>query len=230
MRISVIIPTRNEATTIAQVVADARAFGGEHVAEVIVVDGGSTDDTVAIARRAEATVLNSPQSGRAAQMNMGARHATGDILYFVHADVRLHPDFVVDIHNALVNGYSAGRYRFRFDADLPWLLRLNSYATRFGGAASRGGDQTLFMKRSLFKQLNGFDERYVIMEDFDMIRRIEAISAPFVIIPKNVIVSARKYQRNGWLRVQLANLLAVMLFSCHVQPIHIARTYKRLLR
>ena len=229
MPISLIIPTRNEAATIAKVVTDARLYGGTAVVQVLVVDGGSTDQTVALATKAGATVLSSPQPGRAAQMNLGARHATGNVLYFVHADVRLHPDFVSDIQQALATGYGAGRYRFRFDADLPWLLRLNSYATRFGGAASRGGDQTLFITRPLFDRLGGFDEQYVIMEDFDMVRRIEAV-APFVVIPKNVIVSARKYQQNGWLRVQLANLLAVVLFSCHVSPMRIARMYKRLLR
>ncbi|MBO0934368.1 TIGR04283 family arsenosugar biosynthesis glycosyltransferase [Fibrella aquatilis] len=230
MLLSIIIPTRNEAATIANVIADVRLYGGKAVAQVLVVDGGSTDQTVAVAQQAGATVLSSPRLGRAAQMNLGARHATGDVLYFVHADVRLHPDFVGDIHNALNSGYAAGRYRFRFDADLPWLLRLNSYATRFGGAASRGGDQTLFITRPLFEQLGGFDEGYVIMEDFDMIRRIEAAAVPFAIIPKNVIVSARKYQQNGWLRVQLANLLAVILFSCRVSPMRIAKTYKTLLR
>lgn len=229
MPISIIIPTHNEARTIAQVVADARLLGQDWVAEVIVVDGNSTDQTVSVARQAGATVLESPRLGRAAQMNLGAQHATGDVLYFVHADVRLHPDFGRDITAALASGCQAGRYRFKFDADLPWLLRLNSYATRFGGAASRGGDQTLFMTRTLFEQLNGFDERYVIMEDFDMIRRIEAVAA-FVVIPKDVIVSARKYQQNGWLRVQLANLLAVTLFACHVPPTRIAKTYKTLLR
>ena len=109
------------------------------------------------------------------------------------------------------------------------LLRVNSYSTRFGGLMSRGGDQTLFITRSLFERLQGFDERYVIMEDFDIIRRIEQ-QARFAVIPKDVVVSARKYQTNSWLRVQLANLTAVLLFSCHVQPTRIARTYRTFLK
>ncbi|XWW43949.1 TIGR04283 family arsenosugar biosynthesis glycosyltransferase [Fibrella sp. USSR17] len=228
MRISVIIPAFNEATSIAAVISDVFAYANQQVAEVLVVDGGSSDITVECARRAGATVITSPRPGRAAQMNFGAQYATGDILYFVHADVRLHPDFATDIAQAISDGFEAGRYRFRFDSD-SIMLRVNSYGTRFGGLMSRGGDQTLFITRALFDRLHGFDEHYVIMEDFDIIRRIEQ-QARFAVIPKNVVVSARKYEANSWLRVQLANLAAVVLFACHVQPTRIARTYRTFLK
>ena len=228
MTISIIIPTYNEASTIEQVVNDVFTYGQNRVKEVLVVDSCSTDATVERARCAGATVLTSPHCGRAAQMNHGARQATGDIFYFVHADVRIHPDFTNDITQALRDGYEAGRYRFRFDSD-NLLLRINSYSTRFGGLTSRGGDQTLFITRSLFEQLGGFDEKYVIMEDFDIIRRIEH-QTRFAVIPKDVVVSARKYQTNSWLRVQLANLTAVLLFACNVQPTRIANTYRTLLK
>lgn len=228
MTISVIIPTYNEASTIEGVVNDVLTYAHEQVAEVLVIDGGSTDATTDIAQRAGATVLTAPRPGRAAQMNHGARQAIGDVLYFVHADVRIHPDFVRDISQALKAGFGAGRYRFRFDSDNV-LLRVNSYSTRFGGLMSRGGDQTLFITRTLFEHLRGFDEHYVIMEDFDIIRRIEQ-EARFVVIPKDVVVSARKYEVNSWLRVQLANLTAVLLFACNVPPTRIARTYRTLLK
>lgn len=227
MKLSVIIPALNEGATITQVVTDAITYSDNQLAEVIVVDGGSRDQTVDLARRAGAIVLTAPRPGRAAQMNHGAAHATGDVLYFVHADVRLNPSFLSDIRQAIADGFPAGRYRFRFDSN-HLLLRLNSYATRFGGVASRGGDQTLFLQRDLFDKLGGFDERFVIMEDFDIITRLEQM-ARFAIIPKNVIVSARKYERNSWLRVQLANLMAVVLFRCRVSPNRIAKTYKQLL-
>ena len=227
MRLSIIIPTHNEAATIGSLVSAFREYGGDQLAEILVVDARSPDGTAEVARQSGATVLESPQSGRAAQMNYGASHATGDVFYFVHADVGIHPDFMADISQAVRAGYEAGCYRFRFDSTHP-LLRINSYGTRFSGLMSRGGDQTLFVTRSLFGRLRGFDERYVVMEDFEIIVRIRQM-ARFLIIPKDVLVSARKYRINSWLRVQLANLTAFSLFFLRVPPSRIARTYKALL-
>lgn len=227
MKLSVIIPTYQEASAIAALVRQLYQHAPPGAVEVLVVDAHSPDGTAGAARAAGATVLLAPQPGRAAQMNHGAQHATGDLLYFVHADVRIHPDYVATICRAVVAGYEAGCYRFRFNSR-HWLLRLNSYGTRFPGIMSRGGDQTLFITRALFERLRGFDEHFVIMEDFDIIQRIRRV-ARFFIVPHDVVVSARKYETNSWLRVQLANLTAFSLFFLHVSPVRIARTYKTLL-
>lgn len=227
MTLSVIIPTYNEADNIARLVHDLRRYDPAGQVEVLVVDADSPDGTAEVARAAGATVLPAPRPGRAAQLNYGAAEATGDILYFVHADVGIHPAYVPTIAAAVAQGYAAGCYRFRFDSAHP-LLRLNSYGTRFPGLMSRGGDQTLFMTRALFEQLGGFDERFVIMEDFDIIRRIRRVAA-FRLVPQDVVVSARKYATNSWLRVQVANLTAFALFFLNVSPARIARTYKAML-
>ena len=225
MTLSIIIPTYNEAGNIARLVAELRRFAPR--AEVVVVDAHSPDGTAEAARQAGATVLPAPKPGRAAQLNHGAAHATGELLYFVHADVGPHPDFVATITRAVAEGYPAGCYRFRFDSRHP-LLRINSYGTRFKGIMSRGGDQTLFITRALFEQLGGFNERFVIMEDFEIIQRIRRV-ARFFIAPHAVTVSARKYETNSWLRVQLANLTAFAMFFLKVAPPRIARTYKAML-
>ena len=227
MSISVIIPTYNEAANIARVVEDLRRHAPQGLIEILIVDANSSDGTAEAARQAGATVLQAPKPGRAVQMNFGAAHAGGDVLYFVHADVGIHPDYVATIEAAVAQGHEAGCYRFRFDSPHP-LLRINSYGTRFPGLMSRGGDQTLFITRALFQRLGGFDEQFVIMEDFDIIVRIRRV-ASFFIIPQDVLVSARKYETNGWLRVQLANLTAFSLFFLKVSPMRIARTYKAML-
>jgi rSAM/selenodomain-associated transferase 2 len=227
MKLSVIIPTFNEAPNIARLVAELRRHDPPGTVEILVVDAHSTDGTAELARQAGATLLPAPQPGRAAQMNHGAAHATGDILYFVHADVSIHPDYVATIGQAVAAGYAAGCYRFRFDSS-NLLLRINSYGTRFKGIMSRGGDQTLFITRALFQQLGGFNERFVVMEDFEIIQRIRRV-ASFLIVPQDVLVSARKYRNNSWLRVQLANLTAFSLYFLKVAPCRIARTYKAML-
>ncbi|MFD1470213.1 TIGR04283 family arsenosugar biosynthesis glycosyltransferase [Hymenobacter caeli] len=225
--LSVIIPTYNEAAHIGRLVAELRRHAPADAVEILVVDAHSPDGTAAAARAAGATVLAAPAPGRAAQLNHGARQARGDVLYFVHADVGIHPGYVATIAAAVARGHAAGCYRFRFDSAHP-LLRINSYGTRFKGIMSRGGDQTLFVTRALFEQLGGFNEQFVIMEDFEIIQRIRRV-ASFHIVPLEVVVSARKYETNGWLRVQLANLTAFALYFLKQPPPRIARTYKALL-
>ncbi|MCF2501977.1 TIGR04283 family arsenosugar biosynthesis glycosyltransferase [Dyadobacter sp. CY107] len=227
MKISIIIPTYNEAANIAGLVKDLFRYAGDQPVEVIVSDGGSKDATMEIAAQAGASVLKSPKPGRAAQMNYASNFAHGDVLYFVHADVGINPDYFKDIEQAVSEGFDAGCYRFRFDSNRA-ILKINNYFTRFDRLMCRGGDQTLFVTRKLFSQLNGFNEYYTIMEDYDIIIRIWKM-ARFKIIPKEVIVSARKYENNSWLRVQLANLTAFTMFYLKKEPASIALKYKSML-
>ncbi|MFN8348343.1 MAG: TIGR04283 family arsenosugar biosynthesis glycosyltransferase [Spirosomataceae bacterium] len=230
MQICVIIPTFNEERNIGALVEYLRKAGGQALEKIMVIDGGSSDRTVETAEKYGAEVWVSPKKGRAAQMNFGASLATGDILYFVHADARPPVDFVADIHSALRAGYQSGCYRFRFDSDKP-ILKLNNYLTHLHLLTARGGDQTLFIRRSLFDELNGFDEYYVIMEEYDLLRRLwNKNRKAFKIIPKDVLISARKYDRNSWLRVQAANLIAMTMFRWGANPTRIAAAYRKMLK
>lgn len=227
MNLSVIIPTLNEAENIKELIPFLLKQGGDFINEIIVVDGGSTDSTCQIAASLGARVLISEQKSRAVQMNLGARHATANILYFVHADTRPLDSFATDLQKALIKGYRAGCYRYRFDSE-SFLLRLNSWFTRFNGLFSGGGDQTLFITRDFFNTLGGYDTNFCLMEDFELVKRIKK-QTKFYIIPKTMTVSARKYRENSWLRVQLANLYVFTLFHFGVAPERLKNSYAILL-
>jgi rSAM/selenodomain-associated transferase 2 len=226
VKISVIIPVFNEADQIAERIQFVLLNGGSKVAEVIVVDGLSTDETVSIAAKAGAKVLLCEERSRAAQMNRGAREATGTVLYFVHADVKLVGSFAEDIEGALKHS-DAGCYRYVFDSNR-FILKINAWFTRFDRIMCRGGDQTLYVRKEVFDQLNGFDEYYSIMEDYDFILRLRE-KFRFYIIPKNVRVSARKYDTNSWLQVQRANFIVFMMFFQKRPPNEMKARYRQLL-
>jgi len=226
--ISVIIPAVNEANRIFSLIRFIHQHGGDAVRDIIVVDGASTDETISEATRAGAQVLTSAVRTRAAQMNLGARKARGSVLYFVHADIKLPLTFVEDIRESLLFNFQAGCYRYLFDSDKR-ILKINAYFTRFRGIMCRGGDQTLFVTKSVFEELSGFDEYYTIMEDYDFIMRLRK-KHTFRIISKDVIVSARKYEGNSWLRVQVANLTVFMMFFLKQHPQQMKRVYNMLIR
>lgn len=228
MKISVIIPTWNEGKQIGSLVTFIRQRGGASVGEVIVCDAASDDNTIESAAQAGAIVLKNLKRSRAIQMNSGAGYATGEVLYFIHADVKLVASFADDITKTLYTGYHAGCYRYVFDSD-SMMLRINGYCTRFSGIMCRGGDQTLFVTRSVFEDLKGFNPFYSIMEDYDFIIRLRK-KYLFKIIPKNIIVSARKYETNSWLRVQLANLSVFMMFFLRRSPEKMKAFYSKVLR
>lgn len=229
MKISVIIPTLNEAANIKKLIKHLRTYGGKDLHEIIVSDAGSSDKTILIAKNAGATIVNANIRGRAFQMNAGTKIATGDILYFVHADAIPPTEFVSEIQKAVSQNKKAGCFRFRFDSNKR-LLSVNAYCTRFNGIFSGGGDQSLYIEKKLFDTLGGFDEKHVIMEDFDLVRRLRRNGHGLYIIPNEMIVSARKYSSNSYLRVNFSNLLVFSLYKMGVKPTKLSILYKKLIK
>jgi glycosyltransferase involved in cell wall biosynthesis len=225
--ISVIIPTFNEADSIMPSLH--RLNGGD--IEVILADSpDSYDNLEKLAVNANCHYLKTQKSGRNHQMNEGAEIAKGDVLYFVHADVLVHPDFISDIKNAISQGADLGCYRYVFDQYTHPLLYINSFFTRFPMIWCRGGDQTLFIKKSVFETLNGFCKEQHIMEDYDILLRSKG-KYNFQIIPKNVIVSSRKYIKNGYYAVQKANLIVMRKYlRKEAKPVELQKLYKKLLK
>jgi rSAM/selenodomain-associated transferase 2 len=197
---SIIIPTYNEADSIAGTIAAVHAANGRHPAEIIVADGGSTDDTLAIAHAGGATTLACRRKGRAAQMNEGAAAARGDTLYFLHADSVPPQGFTDHIGEACRRGVVSGCFRLAFDWD-HWFLRANAWFTRFNVNAVRFGDQSLFVRREVFHKAGGFREDLLMMEDQEIIHRLRR-HGRFAVLPAKVVTSARKYRDNGVYRMQ----------------------------
>lgn len=228
LRISVIIPVLNEQENLKILIPSIKEFGGNFLQDLIVVDGGSVDQSIQVAESLGATVYCTKEASRAQQMNLGAQYASGNTLLFVHADVRMISSFAFDIQKARLKGFRAGCFRYKFDSS-KLMLKINSWATRFNGPFSGGGDQTLFISKRFFEDLGGFDPQFTIMEDFDLVRRIKSKSN-FYIIPKSILVSARKYEHNSWLKVQVANLLAFWNFKRGTSPTLIKDAYIKSLK
>lgn len=226
--ISIIIPTYNEADGIGTLIQYLQEHGGNHIKEIIVSDGGSVDDTISIATAAGAIATLSPDKGRAAQMNHGASIATGSIFYFVHADTFPPVTYASDILTAINSGYGFGRYRTKFDSDKKILL-FNAWFTRFDLFICYGGDQTLFMQRTLFDQIGGFNGSMRIMEDYDIVTRAKSTGARYKIFSSAALVSARKYETNSWLRVQTANYTIIRMYKKGASQNEMVHRYKELL-
>jgi len=227
MNISIIIPTYNEAENIGRLINYLQQHSTGTPTEIIVTDGGSSDATIAIARQAGANAVLSPQKGRAGQMNYGATLTTGDVLYFIHADTFPPTSFVTDITEAIQAGYGLGRYYSKYDTK-KWVLKINELFTRFDFFIGYGGDQTLFITGALFNEINGFDSTMKIMEDFDITTRAK-LKAKYKIIPKAALISARKYDKNSWWKVLMANREIVKMYKQGASQNAMAMRYKAVL-
>ncbi|ALI97681.1 TIGR04283 family arsenosugar biosynthesis glycosyltransferase [Rufibacter tibetensis] len=228
MKISVIIPTLQEEGLIGSLVQHLFEASAGFLEEIIVADGGSQDKTVSTAEAAGASVVKCPQASRARQMNAGARAAKGEILHFIHADSWPPQGFDAEVVKAVAQGKRCGCFRSRFKTSSRFLL-LNSYCTRFPGLLFRGGGQTLFVTRDLFLKEGGYDEQLVVMEEYDLIRRL-AKRAKFRIVPKEVLVSSRKYEQNGNVRLQFAYGLVMLLYFMGSPQQRLIQVYKALIK
>lgn len=230
MRISVIIPTLNEGAHIQATIRHLRDHGAGLVAEILVVDGGSSDDTQQLAREESATVLQAPAAGRALQMNFGALQSQGDVLYFVHADTLPPAAFATEIQSALAKGWQMGNFPYSFDK--PGLhMRFLAGFTYLPMLFCQGGDKTFFIRKSAFLHLGGFDNNHVIMEEYDFIRRAWKAGYRLVTLRPACVVSSRKYSKNSWLRVQIANVVVYNAWAWGLaRPMRLKEIYRKLLR
>jgi rSAM/selenodomain-associated transferase 2 len=226
--LSIIIPTYNEAKIIGKLIQFLQSNLVDKNFEIIVSDGGSTDETVAIVKNLGVNAVLSPVKGRAGQMNYGVKNTTGNVYFFLHADSVPTNAFYTEISHTIDNGFNCGSFRTQFDSSSV-LLKINAYFTRFNYLFFRGGDQGVFITKKLWDQIGGYKEDMVIMEDYDYIARLWK-EGTFKLIPKATLISARKYDENSWLTVQLANLQIVRMYKKGASQIAMINKYKELLR
>ncbi len=199
-KISIIIPVLNEEKSIATVLGFLKENSNPaNIKEILVIDGGSSDTTVAIANNLSTRVIHAPK-GRSKQMNFGAKMALGEVLYFLHVDTLPPKDFDASILNAVQSGSGAGCFRMKFDSSSRFLAFF-AWFTKLNFKVCRGGDQSLFITKMLFQKTGGFNENYVIYEDNEFTDRLYNF-VDFKILPRHVITSARRFEERGEVALQ----------------------------
>jgi len=216
--VTVIIPVLNEAAALQTLLPAVRAG---KPAQIIVADGGSTDDTAAVAVQQGAEIIHASR-GRARQMNEAAKHARGEHLLFLHADTVPPPDFCNIIARGLTPGVAAGAFRFALREKIA-LRGMIEGLTRLRGKvlAMPYGDQGLFLRRSLFHAMGGFPD-WPILEDVEIIKRLRQLGN-LVITPETATTSARRWQQGGVLRTMARHQLILAGHALGVSPQRLAK-------
>lgn len=211
--VTIIIPAHNEKENLETLLPQLTAFRDRFEIEIILtLSPDNSDSSETIASKYGIATIQCEEKGRAVQMNTGADAAKGDILAFLHADVTPPESFVPDMIKTIDSGYEAGFFSYRFDKK-NIALQINAAFTAKDGIFTGGGDQCLFIKKVLFQDMGGFDEDQVLMEDFEFFRRMKKQGIRYTIIKNDLIVSARKYKDNSYIRINLTNFLLVLLFK-----------------
>lgn len=223
-KISIIIPVFNEAKILPQTLLNFANYCEE---EIIVVDGGSQDETIELCQTLGVKVICSPLAGRAYQMNVGAAEATGDILLFLHADTQLPQGYPEMLRETLAQPQTiAGAFELKIDSQqqgLRLVEKMVNWRSRF--CSLPYGDQAFFLKASTFQEMNGF-ANLPIMEDFDLIQRLKK-RGKIAIVPAAVLTSDRRWQKLGIGQTTLVNQLIILGYYLGVSPSKLARWYRR---
>ena len=223
MHIAVVIPVLNERAHLPEALARLAPYvrlGGQ----VILVDGGSTDGTPALAEQLGFSVIQSAP-GRAKQMNAGAGHSAGDVLLFLHIDTHLPEAWPQQVAASLNGLHCWGRFDVRITGQsslltmVAWMMNLRS---RYSGIAT--GDQAMFMTRDAFNRVGGFPDQ-PLMEDIEMSKRLKALSRPACLTDK-VTTSGRRWERQGvWTTIFLMWRLRFAYWRGHSAS-HMAKDYQ----
>jgi rSAM/selenodomain-associated transferase 2 len=224
MRLSIVVPTLNEGALIAGLLRRLQPLR-ERSCELIVVDGGSDDDTCELAAPLADRVMAS-ETGRAHQMNCGAAAASGDWLWFLHVDSGLHEEPLRYLQAIVESPAEWGRFDVRLDADAPifrLIETLMNLRSRLSGIAT--GDQGIFVRRELFERVGGFPG-IPLMEDIELSRQLRRYRRPSG-LRLRLIASARRWQRHGVLRTTLLMWRLRLAYFLGAEPAGLAKAYRQ---
>ncbi len=228
MKLSIVIPVLNEAANIESALIALQPLR-DRGAEVVVVDGGSTDDTLSLAKAHCDHVVTSAR-GRATQQNAGAQHATGDVLLFLHTDTRLPLDADLLIDRALQDKQKAwGRFDVALDAGngvahpmFKVIAAMMNWRSRLSGIAT--GDQCIFVRNSVFNAIGTFPN-LPLMEDIALSKALKKISRPACLCER-VLTSARRWQKHGVWRTMALMWWLRFTYWIGVSPTRLAKWYR----
>ena len=223
--ISVIIPTLDEAENIRGCIECVRAEDGDF--EILVCDGGSSDETVQIARGYDDAVLIETGKGRGAQMNRGAAAANGGVLLFLHADTKLERGWSRELLSVLADESVVGG-AFTFKIDNParryrlvesWVkLRCSLFSLPYG-------DQGIFVRKDIFNKIGGYQD-IPLMEDVEIVGALNK-EGKLVLLEKCAVTHDRRWSRKGWIRASVSNQLVMLMYKMGIDPHTLARLYYR---
>jgi glycosyltransferase involved in cell wall biosynthesis len=228
--ISVIIPAYNEEKTIKNTIAfvNAHTVYKRMLQEIIVVDGGSTDNTAAEAAACGARVIYCESKKRVTQLNLGATEARGKIFYFLNAHSLPPSNFITEIIKAEMNGHACGTFSVTFDKR-HWMLDFISWCTRPERSWFQLSDQSLFITKELFDKSGGFREDHWVMANQEMIQRLKRYTN-FIVVKDSILISTGRYLRDGILRTGLVQATVFILHKLGYAQKSMTALYRKFLR
>jgi rSAM/selenodomain-associated transferase 2 len=224
--VAIVVPVLNELNSIDNCLQ--HLLEQHHFTDIVIVDGGSTDGTLAVlagyANNPRISLVSS-QPGRGRQMNAGAAACQSDAILFLHADTRLPNNAITPVRNVITAGAEWGRFNVRIN-DASFLLSIVAFMMNVRSCITGicTGDQAIFTRRDVFAMLGGYS-MMPLMEDIEFCRRLKRIARPACIRAK-AITSARRWQRHGTIRTILKMWYLRLLYWLGVSPSRLVRCYR----
>tara|TARA_B100001027_G_scaffold85774_1_gene58780 strand:- start:343 stop:1038 length:696 start_codon:yes stop_codon:yes gene_type:complete len=221
--ISIIIPTLNEGENLLSLLNFLKNVKFLNL-EIIIVDGGSDDKSIYLLKNYKGVIWINSKKGRAKQLNLGANKAKYNWLYFLHADSQLPNKFENLISKSLANNNQASCFKLQFKPT-NLLLSMSSKATKYNNIFCRGGDQSLLIHKDLFFSCGGYDERYRVCEDINLIAKVYR-RGKFKIMNGYIITDSRRFLKNGTLKLLIHFGIIHLLHHLKLSPNYLYRYYK----